>query len=379
MKTTAIALGALGVFQLVTAQPHRVRHAHKKVHVKKDAVVAFTDVTYVEARDSPNVVVVVDQFGDVLSATTEYPTPAPVPATAVAPVFKSSAASVELPVSSSSAPVETSSTSSSTGNGFGFSYSPYLANKGCKSQDQVNQDFKKIGDGYSLVRIYGTDCNQTATVLTAAKNNRLKLFAGIFDLSDLEKEVGLIADAANGDWSHFDYIGVGNELVNSGKASPSAVVDAIGQARTLLKARGYTGKVGTVDTLVAARANPSLCDASDRCTVNCHPFFDGGVAAKGAGEFLTTMIPTLRNVLANKGQEIMISETGWPWKGDNNKIAVPSTTNQADAISSIKSAFATSPQSVILFTVFNDMWKTNSPDQFEAEQFWGFNGDAPSG
>jgi exo-beta-1,3-glucanase (GH17 family) len=307
---------------------------------------------------------------------------APVVAPVVNVASSSPAYVASTPVSSSPAPAETTTSSSgstSEGSGYGLSYSPYNADHSCKTQDQVNADFAKIGGGYSLVRTYGTDCNQTATVLTAAKAHNLKLFAGIFDLGSLSDEINLIAEAAGGDWSAIDTVSVGNELVNSGTASPTAVIAAISTVRGLLKIAGYTGKVVTVDTLVAARANPGLCDNSDYCAVNCHPFFDGTVAAKGSGDFLTTQIPTLKNVLANKNQEIVITETGWPWQGQPNGAAVPSAENQVDAISSIKSTFSSNPSGVILFTPFNDMWKSNTAAQFEAEQYWGFLGYAPSG
>jgi len=205
------------------------------------------------------------------------------------------------------------------------------------------------------------------------------MFAGIFDLSTLSDEISTIVSAASGDWSSFDTISIGNELVNSGSASASTVVAAIGTARTLLKTAGYTGKVVTVDTLVAARANPSLCDASDYCAVNSHPFFDGNTVAADSGSFLTTQIPTLRAVLSNQSQEIVITETGWPTQGETNGVAVPSSANQAAALSSIKSAFSSNPEAVILFTTFNDLWKTNTAAQFEAEQYWGFLGNSPSG
>ncbi|KAH8595224.1 glycoside hydrolase superfamily, partial [Bisporella sp. PMI_857] len=345
-------------------------HVHPDKHEKRDAVVeTIVDTVYAEATGvAPS------------SAASVAPSSTPVVEVA-ASVATTPQVQVEVAAASSAAQVtaaSSSSSSSSSGNGFGFSYSPYLANGNCKSQAEVDSDFATIGDGYSLVRIYGVDCNQTATVLSAAKAKGLKLFAGIYDITDLTGAVETIVAAANGDWSSFDTVSVGNEIVNGG-GSAATVIAAIGTVRTLLTAAGYTGKVGTVDTLVAARANPGLCDASDVCTVNCHPFFDGNVAADGAGDFLETQIPTLRAVLSDQSQEIVITETGWPWKGDTNGLAVPSTANQEAAISSIRSKFASSPSSVILFTVFNDLWKTNNAAQFNAEQYWGFLGYAPSG
>ncbi|TVY38193.1 Cell surface mannoprotein [Lachnellula subtilissima] len=407
MKTTTIAVAAVSLLQLASAQPFRGLRRHLHRHEKKD-VVTVVEIDYAQPAEEPEVIVYVNQDGTPASTTTSYPavapvtsaTPASTPSVSVTPfsvtvqvndVASSSVANsapvASTPVTSSSAaPAQTSSSapaasssSSSEGSGFGFSYSPYNADNSCKTQDQVNTDFAKIGDGYSLVRTYGTDCNQVATVLSAAKSKGLKLFAGVFDLGTLSSEIALIVSAANGDWSSFDTISIGNELVNAGTASAATVVAAISTARTLLKAAGYTGKVVTVDTLVAAKANPSLCDNSDYCAVNSHPFFDGNTAAKDSGTFLTNSISDLQSVLANKNQEIVITETGWPWQGETNDKAVPSAANQAAALTSIKTAFASKPSGVILFTVFNNLWKTNTAAQFSAEQYWGFLGNCPSG
>ena len=400
-----------------------VRHAHQNKHEKRDVVVTVIDTVYAEATEAPEVVVFVNQFGTPVSTMTDgmidvppsiwssaipytqlpsttsssststtfstSSTPSPSISVAAAPVeavkIESSSSSTPLAVATTSdvaktsSAASTSSSSSSEGSGFGFSYSPYNSDSSCKTQDQVNTDFDAIPSGYGMVRTYGTDCNQVATVLTAAKNKGLKMFAGIYDLSTLSDEIAIIVAAANGDWSSFDTISVGNELVNSGTASASEVVTAIGNARTALTAAGYTGKVVTVDTLVAARANPSICDASDYCAVNSHPFFDGATVAADSGSFLTTQIPTLRAVLSNQSQDIVITETGWPWQGETNGVAVPSPANQAAALSSIKSAFSSNPEGVILFTTFNDLWKTNTAAQFQAEQYWGFLGNSPSG
>jgi len=280
---------------------------------------------------------------------------------------------------SSSAASSSSASSSSGKSGYGITYSPYNADGSCKSSSQVAQDFESFGADYAMVRTYGTDCNQVATVLSAAKTYGMTLMAGIYDLSTLSSEISTIVSAANGDWSSFHTIVIGNELVNSGTASASAVVAAISTARGFLTAAGYSGYVVTVDTLVAMRSNPSLCDASDYCAANSHPFFDGNTAAENSGSFLTTQIPTLAAVLSNPNQKIVITETGWPWCGETNGVAVPSPENQASAISSIKASFSDNQESVMLFTAFNDYWKTNDASQFEAEQYWGFLGDAPSG
>ncbi|RDL30454.1 Glycoside hydrolase [Venustampulla echinocandica] len=378
MKTTTFAVPPPSLLQLVSAHPLR-RHAPQ--HQKKDGDVVATVVNtvYERATSGPRVIVYVDQEGWAYSTVTEQaaePSPSPEvapPAVIPAPVVVAAAVA---PVSS---PSSSSSPSSGEGSGFGFSYTPYNKDNTCKSQDQVRTDFAAIPSGYSRVRIYGTDCNQVSNVLSVAKSKGLTIFAGVYNIDNLSQEIGLITSAANGDWSTFDTISIGNELVNSGAASPEKVVAAVNSARSQLRSAGYTGPVVTVDTLVAARANPSLCDASDFCAVNCHPFFDGTIEAKESGAFLEREIPTLKSKLANQNQEIIITETGWPSKGDTNGAAVPSSENQVAAISSIKSSFSSNPGHIILFTTFNDLWKVSSPSQFSAEQYWGFLGDSPSG
>lgn len=403
MKSTTFALAAVSLLQLTAAQPFRRsptqrstltntnnytgRHAHQ--HEKNDVVVTVVETAYAEATAGPHIVIYVDQDGKPVSTETVG---APVPTSTVAPVVASApvatqaaqAVNVQEAAVSSATPAQTSSaapaaSSSASSSGMGFSYSPYNGDGTCKSQDQVNTDFAALPSGYSTVRVYGTDCNQVATVLSAAKSKSMKLFAGVYSLANLNSEIAIIVAAAGGDWSNFHTISIGNELVNSGSASPATVIAAMDTARGLLKTAGYTGLVVTVDTLVAALAHPELCDKSDYCAVNSHPFFDGNVVAADSGSFLTTQIANLKSKLSNQSQSIVITETGWPSQGSANSKAVPSSENQAASIASIKAAFSSSPSSVILFNTFNTMWKADTSSTFGAEKYWGFLGNCPSG
>lgn len=308
--------------------------------------------------------------------------PAPVPTTSAVPTPIVPTTSAEVApsskVTSSAAAASSSSAPVVSGSGYGITYNPYNGDGTCKTASQVSQDFDGFGGGYSFVRTYGTDCNTVPNVLAAAKSHGLLLFQGVFSIGNLQSELALIISGAAGDWSQFKTISIGNELVNNG-AQASYVVDAINTARSTLRAAGYNGPVVTSDTLVATIANPSLCDASDYCTVNCHPFFDGNIAASGAGSFITSQIVRLKAVLANSAQTVVISETGWPSQGLTNGAAIPSPSEQATAISSIRSAFSGNPGGVTLFNPYNMMWKTNTAAQFEAEQYWGFLGTCPSG
>lgn len=221
--------------------------------------------------------------------------------------------------------------------------------------------------------MYGTDCNQVSNVLAATKDKGVTIFAGIFNINQIQSESQTLIDTVNGDWSHINTVSVGNELVNNGGASVSQVTSAINQVRSILKGAGYNGPVVTVDTMVAMKANPELCHASDYCAINCHAFFDGKTPAEQSGEFVLKWAKEVSE--AAGGKTTVITETGWPSKGETNGMAVPSEENQQAAIASIKQSF---PNNAILYSSYNCMWKKNSGTTFGAEQYWGILGSAPS-
>lgn len=254
----------------------------------------------------------------------------------------------------------------------GISYSPYNEDNSCKSASQVAQDLQAIS-GFSVIRLYGTDCDQITNVLAATKGKNISLFIGIFDINQVPSECKKISDALNGDWHLVNTISVGNELVNSGQASVGQVLAAISQARAALKAAGYSGPVVTVDTMVAMKANPELCHASDFCAINCHAFFDGNVLPEGAGDFVQNWINMVSS--AAGGKTVVITETGWPTQGSPNNKAVPSKANQSAAMASIQKILG---KNVIQYNAYNDLWKKDTALTHNAEKFWGLYGNAPS-
>jgi exo-beta-1,3-glucanase (GH17 family) len=372
-----------------------------------------TDSTYTQQTEVPEVVVYVDQYGNDVSTTTETvvivpgstsavasvktlstdlsPRPSaagevpavsaadvsatPISAARMSPSGSSSAVpatpTTKTAVTSSSAPASAANQDSTV---HGVTYSPYKGGGGCKSASEVDADFALFAEDFSIVRLYGVDCDQVAAAYAAAKKYGNKLFLGIYDITAVPQAVSTMAAGVNNDWSVVDTVSVGNELVNSGAASVGQVLAALSQARTALSAAGYTGPVVTVDTFVAAEHNPALCDQSDYCAVNVHPFFDPNTGPDQAGSFVTSTIATLRSKLSDPRKRIVVTETGWPWKGSANGAAVPGLDQQTAALTSIKGAFSSNPADCILFTAFNDLWKQAAPSTFYAEQFWGMGG-----
>jgi len=234
------------------------------------------------------------------------------------------------------------------------------------------------------VRTYKGD-PATAFVLSAARANGWKLMAGIQDITPtgISSQVAAIASAVaanENDWSSIKLIVVGNEEVGLKNQAASVVLEAVSAAKSSMSAYpAYTGGVQTVDTVDAVTKNPSLCDDNGgACTVNCHPYFGPNISPSDAGSFITTQIGLVKKALKNQNQQIIITETGWPWNVTNSTgQAVVETSNQNTALQAIKGE---NLPDVVLFSPYNTPWNA------VGSQYWGFvtadgatQGNCPSG
>ncbi|KAG7888455.1 hypothetical protein KL936_003667 [Ogataea polymorpha] len=357
----ALALSALATTGL--AQP--IGHLHHQ-HEKRDVVVVTeTVVVYAGAQTSTVEYVHADPTAVSVSSHDNSLQVAPTETTSYTPSSTESATYSTSSTSSTATPTS-SSDSSFNGGSKGITYSPYASTGACKSLSEVKSDLEKL-TGYEFIRLYGVDCNQVENVLQAKADNQ-KLFLGIYYVDQISAAVSQISDAVSsyGSWDDIDTISVGNELVNSGSADVSQIKSYIEEAKSALKSTGFKGSIVSVDTHVAIINNPGLCDLSDYIAFNAHAFWDGTVYPDQAGDWLLLQMQRVWSACGGK-KSVMCTESGWPHEGSAYGVAVPSQENQAKAIKSLKSVVG---DDVILFTAFDDLWK--SPGSNGVEQFWGF-------
>ena len=385
---------------------------HNRAHAKRADVV---ETTYVTAAATDDAVVYVNQDGVPIS--TSYPTTAtsetqpaihndvhvaaathntaldphsevnrppptygyqtaPTYGTQPAPTYPTSAAT-STAADSSPTQTDTPPSGGAPGGGaIGINYSPYHGDHSCKDTNQVKSDFDGFG-GYGVVRSYGTDCNQVPNMMNAAKSKNMKIMLGVFDIDNAAAEAGALVNgvkAAGGDWNMVHSVSVGNEHVNSGKATSAQVVAALQTVKGTLKGAGYNGQVAIVDTFSATIQHPELCQASDYAAVNAHAFFNDQTSADEAGKWLQG---TVQDVKAKcSGKDVIVTESGWPSQGSSNGAAVPNKQNQQTAISSLTKAF--SDGGLFLLSAYNDHWKEDFAGSFGCEKFWGIYGDSPN-
>lgn len=279
-----------------------------------------------------------------------------------------SSTSSEPPTSPTTSPETPTDVPAFKPTGKGITYSPYTDNGGCKDLEVVKRDLAKLTE-FDIIRLYGVDCDQIENVLQA-KTEGQKLFLGIFFMDLINAGVYQIRDAINahGSWDDVYTVSIGNELVNNGAATVEQIASYLKEARSALRANGYTGPVVSVDTHVATINNPGLCELSDYIAINAHAYFDFNTEASNSGPWLLEQIQRVWTACGGK-KDVMVCETGWPHQGDIYGRAIASPEAQAAAISSIKSSVT---DSIILFTAFDDLWKADGNQH--CEKYWGLYG-----
>ncbi|CCF60040.1 hypothetical protein KAFR_0I02610 [Kazachstania africana CBS 2517] len=329
----------------INAAPAPQHHEHRE---KRDAAVVTTTV-------ETNVNVVVGTSGAAEEAVND----------AASVAASSATTTATTSTSSTSTSTSTDSSSTSSGSAKGLSYSPYNSDGSCKALSDVKTDLANLTD-YSIIRLYGVDCQQVENVLQAKQSSQ-KLFLGIYYMDAIESGVSTIQSAIEsyGSWDDVYTVSIGNELVNSGSATASQIEGYVNSGKTALTAAGYTGPVVSVDTFTAVIDNTELCNYSDYIAVNAHAYFDYYTAAADAGTWLKTQISRVSDACGGN-KTVLITESGWPSQGETYGSAVPSKANQEAAISSIKSNCG---DSTILFTAYNDLWKADG--SYGVEKWWG--------
>lgn len=235
----------------------------------------------------------------------------------------------------------------------GMDYTPWgtqypLCHTYPPSQNNVTRDMAVLNQLTNVVRLYGTDCNQTQMVLHAIDRlglTDMKVWMGVWidtnattSARQLDQMYQILKETK--DLSIYKGVIVGNEaLYRAGEdkaQSEQELIDILNQVRSNFSTLGYDLPVATSD--LGDNWNSQLVQAVDFVMSNIHPFFAGVDASLGAGwtwDFWQNHNVILTTSLPNVGQ--VISETGWPSGGgtDCGGIDGSCTPGQEGAVASI--------------------------------------------
>ncbi|OAA45524.1 exo-beta-1,3-glucanase [Metarhizium rileyi] len=311
---------------------------------------------------------------------TSTPVPAPVPAPVTTHVVPPPAKTSEAPKHSPSQAPPPSSNNGGGGGGLvsnndhlGMTYTPYVGSTGqCKGSSQVDSDIAVIKKaGFSVVRVYSTDCNTLENVGHACAKHGVKMIVGLFvkasgctiDTPDIKDQIEKLA--AWGQWDLVELLVVGNEAIMNNYCTPQQLKQLITDVKNKCSVK-YKGKVTVSETLnIWQQENvaETLCPAIDITGANIHPYFNNGVAPSDAGKFVQGQMDILKKI-CNK--DVITLEVGWPSGGSNNGLAIVGQDAQSIAVKSIREQCG---NRVIFFSFENDLWKQKG--SCGCEDSWG--------
>ncbi len=249
----------------------------------------------------------------------------------------------------------------------GISFSPYLDDQDPSEKSQITEE--QIAKRLSIIENH-TDwirtfscANGNEEVPRIAHEKNLKVFAGVWlgeDLEENEIEMeNMIRIAKEG---HVDMIGVGNEVL---LREDFEVEQLITYIKRIKKAVPHI-PVGYVDAYYMFVNYPELIDECDVLFANCYPFWeycDLDISV----DYMKTMYE-LVSKYAN-GKKIIISETGWPNKGEVYGGAKPSYENAMRYFISTMNWANKENIDVFYFSSFDEVWKQNHEGEYGA--YWG--------
>jgi glucan 1,3-beta-glucosidase len=196
-----------------------------------------------------------------------------------------------------------------------------------------------------------------------AKEMGLKTLVGAWlgrekDKNEQEIE-NLISLAKNG---LVDLAAVGNEVLYRDDLSEDELIGYLKRVKEALP----DIPVGYVDAYYEFAKRPALVDACDVIFSNCYPFWEGTEFRHA----LTHMRQMYNQALdRGKGKRVIITETGWPSKGDALGNAQPSSLNAMKYFVNTQLWAMDEQIEVFYFSSFDESWKVGNEGAVGA--YWG--------
>jgi glycoside/pentoside/hexuronide:cation symporter, GPH family len=235
----------------------------------------------------------------------------------------------------------------------GLCFSPYLETQKAGdilSADQIRRRLDIIEPYTNWIRSFScTEGNELIPEI--ARQQGLKTVVGAWISNDKarnEKEIeALIKLAKSG---LVDIAAIGNEVLHRNEISESELIAYIKR----MKESVPNIPVGYVDAYYQFLDRPNLTASCDLLLVNFYPFWEGA-NIDYATSYLQNMMEVTKNVA--QGKKIIISETGWPSKGESVDEAIPSEINAMKYFVSSQKWAKNNNIELFHFSSFDESWK----------------------
>ncbi|HMQ49975.1 MAG TPA: glycosyl hydrolase family 17 protein [Saprospiraceae bacterium] len=248
---------------------------------------------------------------------------------------------------------------------YGFCFSAY--EEGQKpgdilSEEQVSRRLQMLKPHTQWIRSFScTEGNEL--IPRIAKSMGMKTLVGAWlgkDPELNEQEVlGLIALAKEG---LVDIAAVGNEVLYRKDLSEEALLEHIQRVKAAIPEI----QVGYVDAYYEFSQHPKITAACDLILANCYPYWEG-CPIEDSLEYLKKMYRQAAQ--AGNGKKVLISETGWPSRGENLKGAVPSERHALEYFINTQMWALDEDIALFYFSSFDESWKVGAEGEVGA--YWG--------
>jgi exo-beta-1,3-glucanase (GH17 family) len=197
-----------------------------------------------------------------------------------------------------------------------------------------------------------------------SKKHGLKTMVGAWLGDDDKKnkqEIKALIELANG--GNVDIAAVGNEVLYRNDLSLEELIGYMKEVRAAIPAHI---PIGYVDAYYEFSVHPELVEHSDVILSNCYPFWEG-CPEEYALNHMQQMYGQAMD--AAKGKKVIITETGWPSKGESLKGAVPGEEHDMKYFINTQAWVKKAGIDVFYFSSFDESWKVGPEGEVGA--YWG--------
>lgn len=256
--------------------------------------------------------------------------------------------------------------SSTLNNGLhGLCFSPYVEGQNVGdvlSAEQIKRRLDIITPHTKWIRSFSCT-NGNELIPEIAHQKGIKSMVGAWICNDLnrnEKEIeSLIALAKAG---LVDVAAVGNEVLHRDEISEEKLISYIKRVKEALP----NIPVGYVDAYYQFLDRPNLVSNCDLLLVNFYPFWEGAKIEHSIS-YMQNMLE-LTETVAN-GKKIIVTETGWPSKGESVEMAIPSKSNAMKYFIAVQEWAKSKSIDLFYFSSFDESWKVK--DEGVVGTAWG--------
>lgn len=247
----------------------------------------------------------------------------------------------------------------------GFCFSLYADGQGpgdVIGEEQIRRRMKILKPHTKWIRTFSCiEGNELIPVI--AKEFGLKTMVGAWLGDDKEKneeEIAGLLELANK--GMVDVAAVGNEVLYRKDLTEQELLAYIRRVKKELPKI----PVGYVDAYYEFDQKPALAEACDIILCNCYPFWEG-TSLNNSLSHMEYMYQTAKD--AGRGKPVIITETGWPSKGESLGDAHPSKIHAIKYFINANLWAQDENVELMYFSSFDESWKVGAEGEVGA--YWG--------